>query len=126
VILQLQTPQELWPERTGVLKLLVETSQGLLGILPRHRDCLVLVYPGILTIEGEQLEHLAVHRGILVKRGHRVVLSARELVGGDLASLTRLVQAQPLRRQQSEVTGRSVQARLESTFARRFLELRQP
>jgi len=125
VILQLQTPQELWPERTGVRKLLVETSQGLLGILPRHRDCLVPVYPGILTIEGEQLEHLAVHRGILIKRGDRVVLSARELVGGDLASLARMVRGQPERRQHSESKSRSAQTRLESTFARRFLELRQ-
>lgn len=126
MILQLQTPQELWPERTGVRKLLVETSQGSLGILPRHRDCLVLVYPGILAVDGEKLEYLAVHRGILVKRGDRLWLSAREVVAGDLISLTGRVQAQPEHRQHSEATSRSVQARLESTFARRFLELRQP
>ena len=123
--LQLQTPQELWPERLGVRKILVETSQGLLGILPRHMDCLVPIYPGILTVEGEQMEHLAVDRGILVKRGRQVVLSARELVAGELATLTARVQSQREQRLRNEAASRSTQTQLESGFVRRLLELRQ-
>lgn len=124
--LQLQTPQEQWPERLGVRKILVETSQGLLGILPRHMDCLVPVYPGILTVEGDEIEHLAVDRGILVKRGRRVVLSARELVAGELATLTARLQSQRELRLLREAASRSAQTRLETGFVRRFLELRQP
>lgn len=123
--LQLQTPQELWPERLGVRKILVETSLGLLGILPRHMDCLVPIYPGILTVEGDQMEHLAVDRGILVKRGRQVVLSARELVAGELATLTARVQSQREQRLRNEAASRSTQTQLESGFVRRFLELRQ-
>lgn len=125
MILQLQTPQEIWPARPDVRKILVETSRGLLGILPRHQDCLVAVYPGILTVEAEELEHLAVQRGVLVKRGPLVVLSAREFVSGDLDSLTARVRSQMERRQQSEASTRATRAQLESSFVRRFLELRQ-
>ena len=123
--LQLQTPQEQWPERLGVRKILVETSQGLLGILPRYMDCLVPIYPGILTLEGDEIEHLAVDRGILVKRGRRVVLSARELVAGELVTLTARVQSQREQRLRNEAASRSTQTQLESGFVRRFLELRQ-
>ena len=124
--LQLQTPQELWPERPEVRKILVETSRGLLGILPRHADCLVTVHPGILTVQTEQgLEHLAVHRGLLVKRGSLVTLSAGERVGGALPSLTALLRSRQDGRQQSEEASRSAQHRLEAGLVRRFMELKQ-
>ena len=122
--LLLQTPQEQWPERVGVRKILVETSQGLLAILPRHMDCVVPVYPGILTLEIDGLEHLAVNRGLLVKRGRQVTISARELIAGELASLTAQVDLLRERRLESESASRSAKTRLESSFTRRFLELR--
>ena len=121
--LQLLTPLESLRPRT-IRKILVDTAQGLLCILPRHIDVVTLVLPGIVTAVGESVEHFAVNEGVLVKQGDQLILSAQEIVEGDLQSLVSAVSAGHRRVEEREKRTRSALSRLEVELMRRFKESR--
>jgi F-type H+-transporting ATPase subunit epsilon len=104
----------------------VQTLQGLLGILPRRLDCTAALAPGILSYETEAdgRVYLAVDQGVLVKTGTTVLVSVRNAIGGtDLDKLHEAVKREFLNVDQQEKNARSVLAKMESGFIRRFMEL---
>jgi len=68
--------------------------------------------------------YLAVDEGVLVKAGADVLVSVRNAIGGtDLATLHETVKREFLKVDEQETNVRSVLARMESGFIRRFMEL---
>ena len=71
-------------------RIVAQTLQGSLGLLPHRLDCTAALAPGILTYETETEGevYLAVDQGVLVKAGLDVLVSVRNAIGGtDLAKL---------------------------------------
>ena len=109
----------------GVKRIVPTTQQGSFGILPRRRDCVAILSPGILVYEtqGGAEQYLAFDRGLLVKTGREVVLSVRNAIKGkDLGQLRQAVEQDFLDLDQGEAKLRAVQAKLEITMLRRFAE----
>ncbi len=124
--LKILLPSHIFAEKTGVLRIVAETAGGSFGLLPHRLDCAAALTPGILTYEtatdGEVF--VAVDEGILIKAGPNVLVSVRHAVGGmDLARLHEAVQREFLTLDEREQNVRSVMAKLESGFVRRFVEL---
>jgi F-type H+-transporting ATPase subunit epsilon len=112
-----------------VRKIVAEAGNGSFCLLPRHRDFLTAVVPGLLSFTTpDEVEHfLAVDEGILVKHGEVVLLSSRHAVRGlRLEELEMLVRERFEMLDDRERTARSAVAKLESDFVRRFLLLEKP
>lgn len=106
-------------------RIVAQTPQGSFGILPRRLDCVAALAPGILTYEteAEGEVYLAVDRGVLVKAGMDVLVSVRNAIGGtDLDELHAAVKREFLAVDEQEKNVRSVLAKMESGFVRRFME----
>jgi F-type H+-transporting ATPase subunit epsilon len=111
-----------------VKRIVAETFQGSFGILPHRLDCAAALAPGILTYETEAdgEVYLAVDQGVLVKGGTDVLVSVRNAIGGtDLDKLHAAVKQEFLNLDEQERSVRSVLAKMESGFIRRFVELRR-
>lgn len=126
--LKLLLPFQVFDERSDVKRLVAETKQGSFGFLPRRLDCVVALVPGILLYESaSQGEvYIAVDEGILVKAGKDVFVSVRNAIGGtDLGQLREAVEREFVNLDERERNVRSVLAKLESSFIRRFVELQR-
>jgi F-type H+-transporting ATPase subunit epsilon len=124
--LKILLPFEVFVAVTGVLRMVAETRGGSLGLLPRRLDCVAALAPGILLYEtaadGETF--VAVDEGVLVKAGADVVVAVRRAIGGqDLGQLRAAVKKEFLTLDDQERNVRSVTAKLESGFLRRFAAL---
>ena len=51
--LKILLPFQIFAEKTGVSRIVAETSEGSFGILPRRRDCVAALAPGILVYETD-------------------------------------------------------------------------
>jgi F-type H+-transporting ATPase subunit epsilon len=121
--LKVLLPFQIFAERTGVSRIVAETREGSFGLLPHRLDCVAALVPGILIYEtgsdGEVL--MAVDEGVLVKAGQDVLVSVRRAIGGtDLGQLRDAVEKEFLTLDEHEQNVRSVTAKLESGFLRRF------
>ncbi len=81
--------------RTDVLRIVAETADGSFGLLPRRRDCVAALVPGILSFEtaadGERF--VAIDAGVLIKAGAEVEVSVRRaMLGADLGRLRAAVE----------------------------------
>ena len=106
-------------------RIVARTLQGSFGILPNRLDCTAALAPGILTYdsEAEGEVYLAVDQGVLVKAGADVLVSVRNAIGGtDLSKLHESVKREFLRVDEQEKNVRTVLAKMESGFIRRFME----
>lgn len=106
-------------------RIVAQSLQGSFGLLPHRLDCTAALAPGILTYEteAEGEVYLAVDEGILVKAGMEVLVSVRDAIGGtDLDKLHEAVKQQFLNLDEQEKSIRSVLAKMESGFIRRFME----
>lgn len=122
--LKVLLPSQTMVEKHKVLRIVAETTAGSLGLLPRRLDCAAALTPGILTYEtqADGEVYLAVDEGVLVKAGHTVtVIVRRALQSHSLAELQRLVQQEFLTLDANEMAERSLKAKLESGFLRRFV-----
>ena len=110
-----------------VTKVTAEAENGSFGILPRHVDFVTILIPGLLSFETEEEEEfLAVAEGVLVKRGSEVIVSVRNAVRGkNLGELRTAVEEQFRTLDEQEKKTRTVIAKFEADFARRFLELEE-
>ena len=121
--LKLLLPFQIFAEVRGVSRLVAETRGGSFGLLPQRLDCVAALTPGILIYEtaadGELF--VAVDEGVLVKTGAQVLISVRRaLRGSDLAQLREAVEQEFLTLDENEQGVRSLMAKLESGFLRRF------
>jgi F-type H+-transporting ATPase subunit epsilon len=121
--LKVLLPFQVFAEKTGVSRIVAETREGSFGLLPHRLDCVAALVPGILIYEsssdGEVL--LAVDEGVLVKTGADVLVSVRRaIVGKDLGQLRDAVEKEFLTLDEREQSVRTVTAKLETGFLRRF------
>jgi F-type H+-transporting ATPase subunit epsilon len=123
--LKILLPYKIFAEKTRVLRIVAESREGSFGLLPHRLDCVASLAPGILVFETEAEGEvcLAVDEGVLVKSGADVLVSVRNAIGGtDLGKLREAVEREFLNLDEQEMSVRSVLAKLESGFIRRFAE----
>jgi len=121
--LKILLPFGIFAEKTGVSRIVVETSMGMFGLLPQRLDCVAALTPGILIYEteAEGEVYVAVDEGVLVKTGTEVLVSVhRALSGVDLGRLRDAVEQEFLTLNEHEQSVRSVLAKMESDFIRRM------
>jgi F-type H+-transporting ATPase subunit epsilon len=121
--LKILLPFRIFAEKAGVSRIVAETHAGSFGLLPHRLDCVAALAPGILVYETEAEGEvcIAVDEGILVKTGTEVLVSVRNAIGGtDLGQLRAAVEQEFLELDEQEKSVRSVLAKLESGFIRRF------
>jgi F-type H+-transporting ATPase subunit epsilon len=121
--LKILLPFQIYAELTGVLRIVAETQDGSFGLLPQRLDCVAALVPGILTYEDEAGGEVfvAVDEGVLVKTGADVLVSVRRAMGGsDLSQLREAVEKEFLTLDANEQSARTVMAKLETGFLRRF------
>lgn len=121
--LKILLPFRIFTEKAGVSRIVAETREGSFGLLPRRLDCVAALVPGILVFETEAEGEvcMAVDEGILIKTGTDVLVSVRNAIGGaDLGKLREAVVQEFLNLDEQEKSVRSVLAKLESGFIRRF------
>lgn len=110
-------------------RLTAVAQDGAFGILPNHTDFVTALVPSVLTlrmVEGTE-EIFGIDEGILVKKGHSVVVAIlRGVRGNDLASLKDTVAVSFLQMDEDERRARSALARLEADIVRRFAYLKRP
>ena len=123
--LKILLPFKIFAEKTGVLRIVAGTREGSFGLLPHRLDCVAALTPGILIYENEAEGevYVAVDEGVLVKTGADVLVSVRNAIGGmDLDKLHEAVEREFLNLNEREQSVRSVLAKMESGFIRRFAE----
>lgn len=123
--LKVLLPFQVFAEKSRVLRIVAETSEGSFGLLPRRLDCVTALVPGILTYESETEGEvcLAVDSGVLVKIGLDVLVSVRNAIGGaDLGQLRAAVEREFLNLSESEQRIQTILAKMETTFIRSLVE----
>jgi len=124
--LKVLLPFKIFTEKTSVSRIVAETREGSLGLLPHRLDCVATLAAGILIYQNDAdgESYLAVDEGVLVKTGLEVVISVRNAINGnDLGELHSVVEREFLSLNEEERNLRSVIKRMESDFMRRFVEL---
>ncbi len=121
--LRILLPFQVFAEKSGVTRIVVETRQGSFGLLPQRLDCVAALTPGILTYEtdaGGEV-YVAVDEGVVVKTGAEVLVSVRQALGGtDLGQLRKAVDREFLTLDEQEQSVRSVLVKMESDLIRRM------
>ncbi|GGX61876.1 F0F1 ATP synthase subunit epsilon [Saccharospirillum salsuginis] len=119
---------------TGILletrahKIIAEAPSGEFCLLPRHIDYVASLEPGILiytTPEGDE-GYVGLDRGVLVKAGPEVRVSAFDGVAGTrLDQLTSLVESRYIELDEQDRKARAALSRLEAGTLRGFHELQE-
>lgn len=123
--LKILLPFQVFAEKSGVLRVVTDTREGSLGLLPHRLDCVAALSPGILIYEtaADGEAYVAVDEGVLVKTGLDVFVSVRNAIPGtDLGQLHAAVEREFLSLSRNEQNVRSVMAKMESGFIRRIAE----
>jgi len=123
--LKILLPFGIFAEKNDVSRIVAETREGSFGLLPHRLDCVAALTPGILIYENEAEGeiYVAVDEGSLVKTGPDVFVSVRNAIEGkDLGLLRETVEQEFLNFNEREQIVRSVMAKMESGFIRRFAE----
>ena len=126
--LRVLLPFQVLADVTDVLRIVAQTSVGSFGLLPHRLDCVTALVPGILSYElaGHGEVFLALDEGVLIKTGADVTVSARRAIGGaNLEHLRDAIAREFVLLDAQEHELRSVMARLEGGFLRRFAGLQR-
>ncbi len=126
--LKILLPYKVFADIEKVKKIVVETTAGSYGILPRRLDCTAALLPGILMYETEKdgAKYIALDDGILIKAGSEVSVSVRNAMGdAPLGKLRNLVEQEMMQLDELEVSARNVMAKLETGFMRNFQKIRK-
>lgn len=124
--LKILLPFEIFAEISGVAEVVVETTDGSLGILSRRLDCVAALVPGILTYKADRggTVYVAVDEGVMVKAGADVLVSVRHAISGtDLGRLHEAVKDEFVKIGEQERDVRAAVARMEGGLVRRVAEL---
>ncbi len=125
--LKILLPYQVLAEVTGIRRIVAETTEGALGLLPHRLDCVAVLKPGILTYQqaGGDI-YVAVDAGTLVKAGLNVLVSVHDaIVGSALAQLRAEVEKKFLHLDAEERQMRTALAKIERGFIRRFREMQR-
>jgi F-type H+-transporting ATPase subunit epsilon len=125
--LDILLPSQRLLHRTDVLRIVAETADGSFGLLPRRRDCVAALVPGILTFEtAADGEHfVAIDAGVLIKAGADVEVSVRRaMLGADLGRLRAAVEREFRTEDELARQLREAMDKLEIGFMTRLGELR--
>jgi F-type H+-transporting ATPase subunit epsilon len=123
--LEILLPFRVFADVPAVTRIVAQTLQGSMGLLPRRLDCVAALVPGILSYEsGSGAEcFVAVDAGVLVKAGNRVTVSVRRAIAGDdLQQLRQAVEKEFLAIDEQERHVRSAMDKLETGLMRRFVD----
>jgi F-type H+-transporting ATPase subunit epsilon len=123
--LRILLPFGIFADKSGVKRIVAETSAGSLGLLPHRLDCVAALVPGILTYETAEggTVYVAVDEGVLVKAGTQVLVSVRQAIGGaDLGRLHEAVRDEFLTLNAQQRNVRTAIAKIEGGFLRRLAE----
>jgi len=109
-----------------VTKVVAEAENGSFGILPKHIDFVAALTPGIFSFESDKEEEfLAIDEGILVKCASHIMVSTRNAVHSkNLGELKQTVVHEFRTLDDRERKTRSILAKLEADFTKRFLKMR--
>jgi F-type H+-transporting ATPase subunit epsilon len=121
--LEIVLPFDVFASRTGVSRIVAQTSAGSLGLLPHRLDCVAALVPGILTYQSESGAEVfvAVDEGVLIKTGADVLVCVRRAYGGaDLHQLRDSVEREFRARNEEERNVSRAMAQLEAGFLRRL------
>ena len=121
--LKILLPFGIFAEKTGISRIVAETSEGSFGFLPHRLDCVASLVPGILIFETktEGEVFIAINEGTMIKTGMDVLVSVRNAITGkNLGQLHDAVEREFLRVNQQEQNVRSALTKLESDFIRRL------
>lgn len=121
--LKILLPYKIFAEKSDVLRIVAESRGGSFGLLPQRLDCVASLAPGILVFETEAEGEvcMAIDEGVLVKTGADVLVSVRNAIAGtDIGKLHEAVEQEFMNLDEQEKSVRSVLAKLESGFIRRF------
>ena len=124
--LKILLPFRVFADVPGVRRIVAESPGGFFGILPRRRDGVAALVPGILVFEDREGSEqvVAIDEGCLLKTGPDVTVSVHHAVGGrDLGELRGTVEREFLHLDEDEQSLRTVLAKLETRFLRRMIEL---
>ena len=107
--------------------IVAETADGSFGLLPRRRDCVAALVPGILSFEtaadGERF--VAIDGGVLIKAGAEVEVSVRRaMLGADLGRLRGAVEREFRAEDELARSLRAAMDKLEIGFLTRLGALR--
>ncbi|WEN16570.1 F0F1 ATP synthase subunit epsilon [Rhodanobacter sp. AS-Z3] len=123
--LEVLLPYGVFLEQNDVSRIVAETSDGSLGLLPHRLDCAAALVPGILTYATQQNAsvYIAVDEGVMVKAGDDVLVSVRRAIGGkDLGELQEAVKREFLTVDEQQRSVRAALDRLESGLMSRLAE----
>jgi F-type H+-transporting ATPase subunit epsilon len=124
--LEVLLPFGVFAKKTGVSRIVAETLDGSIGLLPHRRDFVAAIAPGILMYETDPdgKVYVAVDEGVLVKTGPDVRVSVRRAIGGrDLGQLRASVERDFRVLDAQEKSERSVMVKLEAGFLHRVAVL---
>jgi F-type H+-transporting ATPase subunit epsilon len=111
-----------------VIKIVAEAIDGSFCLLPKHRDFVTSLVPGILSFldESGAESFVAVSEGVLTKSGDEVLISTRRASRSErLDELQQVVQNLFQTLDDRERVAQAVMARLEADFMRRLLTLEE-
>lgn len=81
--LEILLPYRVFAAQSAVSRIVVETSNGSVGLLPNRLDCVASLVPGILMyVAASIVSYVAIDDGVLVKAGTEVRISVRRALGG--------------------------------------------
>ena len=126
--LRILLPFRVFFEAEDVSRIVAETPSGFFGIWPRRLDCVATLVSGVFSYESRKDGEcfLAIDEGLLVKVGGEVTVAVRNAIrGARLGELRQTVEREFSKLDEREKAARLALAKLESTFVRRFLELRR-
>ena len=126
--LKIVLPFKVFSDTKDVKRIVAETNEGSLGLLPQRVDCVAALVPGIFTYETEAdgVHYVAVDEGVLVKAGAQVMVSVRNAIGGvDLGKLHETVEKEFLELDESEKNVNQVMSKLETSFIQSLEKFRK-
>lgn len=126
--LKVLVPYGVFADIRHVKRIVVETTEGSYGMLPRRLDCTAALVTGILLYETESEgeKYIAVNEGIMIKAGQQVSISVRYAIGNTpLGELKAMVEKQMMELDELEMNARMVMAKLETGFLQCFQKLRE-
>jgi F-type H+-transporting ATPase subunit epsilon len=124
--LRILLPFQSFLEKSGVTRIVAETSAGSVGLLPHRLDCVAALTPGILTYQaaGESEIFVAVNEGVLIKSGTEVSVSVRgALAGTDLGRLREAIQQEFTAEDAAEKSMRAIMTKIETGLMTRLKHL---